>query len=119
MASVDEELKAIARSLVWWKPPEEVDFLYLVRRVMDRGTPEMVQLLRGRHGDRLFREALSGAEPGNFSEKSWTYWHLVLDIRPPPPLPQRVVPLSPYVSAEIRPAPVAPERAVAEAGPDS
>jgi hypothetical protein len=116
---VDEELKAIARSLVWWKPPEEVDFLYLVRRVMDRGTPEMVQLLRRRHGDEVFRAALVGAEPGNFSARSWNYWHLVLGIRPTPPLPQRIVPLSPYVAAEIRRAPASPTRAVAEARPDS
>jgi hypothetical protein len=117
--NVDEDLKAIARSLVWWKPPEEVDFLYLVRRVMDRGTPEMVHLLRSRHGDDLFREALAGAEPGNFSEKSWNYWHLILGMRPTPPLPQRLVPPSSHVSPEIRRAPGSPTRAVAEAGPGS
>jgi hypothetical protein len=116
---VDEELKAIARSLVWWKEPAEVDFLYLVRRVMDRGTPQMVQYVRRCFGESALREALATAEPGNFTEKSWNYWHLVLDIRPTPPLPQRIVPPSPYVAAEIRRAPAQPTRAVAEAGPDS
>jgi hypothetical protein len=38
---VDEELKNIARTLVWWKPPEQVEWGYLVRRVMNDGTLTM------------------------------------------------------------------------------
>jgi len=89
---VDEELKRIARALVWWKPPEEVEFLYLVRRVMEMGTPEMVRHVREQHGDAVMRKALATAEPGNFSDRSWNYWHVVFDIRPTPPLPRREVP---------------------------
>ena len=99
---VDEELTAIARSLVWWKPPEEVELYYLVRRVMDRGTPAMVRWLEQHYGREVFCRALESAEPGNFSERSWNYWHLVLGFRPTPPLPRRAVPPSPYVSTEIR-----------------
>jgi hypothetical protein len=98
---VDEELKRIARALVWWKPPETVDFLYLVRRVMEMGTLEMVRHLRERHGETVMREALATAEPGNFSDRSWNYWHVVFGIRPTPPLPRREVPDSPHVSPEI------------------
>jgi hypothetical protein len=112
---VDEELTAIAHSLVWWKPPEEVEFHYLVRRVMDRGMPAMVGWLEQHYGRDVFRRALEGAEPGNFSEKSWNYWHLVLDLRPTPPLPQRTVPPSPYVSTEIRRASARPAGGVAAA----
>ena len=98
---MDEELKRIARTLVWWKPPDTVDFLYLVRRVMEMGTPEMVRHVRERHGEPVMREALATAEPGNFSDRSWNYWHVVFGIRPTPPLPQREVPDSPHVSPEI------------------
>jgi hypothetical protein len=99
---VDEELREIARTLVWWKPPEQVDFHYLVRRVMEMGTPEMVHYARANLGDETMRTALSTAEAGNFSAPSWNYWHVVFGLRPTPPLPQRAVPDSPHVSAEIR-----------------
>lgn len=99
---VDEELKKIARTLVWWKPPEEVELFYLVRRVMELGTPEMVQWVRVHLGEAVMAEALRTAEAGNFSALSWNYWHVVFRIRPMPPLPHREVPDSPYVSAEIR-----------------
>ncbi|MDD2764262.1 MAG: hypothetical protein PHE83_09850 [Opitutaceae bacterium] len=113
---MDEELKAIARSLVWWKPPEQVDFHYLVRRVMNMGTPAMVAWVRQHHGEQVMREALATAEPGNFTERSWNYWHVVFGIRPTPPLPRRIVPDSPYVSPEIRRAAARATRPVAEIG---
>jgi hypothetical protein len=99
---VDEELKKIARTLVWWKPPEEVERLYLVRRIMELGTPEMVRFARGHLGEAVMREALRTAEAGNFSEPSWNYWHVCFGLRPTPPLPIRHVPDSPHVSPEIR-----------------
>jgi hypothetical protein len=98
---VDEELKNIARTLVWWKPPEEVERLYLVRRVMNDGTLAMQRLLMERYGEEVFRQALAGAELGQLSPRAWNYWHLRLGLEPIPPLPMREVPLSPYVSAEI------------------
>jgi len=113
---MDQELQNISRSLVWWKPPEDVDLSYLVRRTMELGTPEMLATVRQRFGEPFLREALITAEPGNFSEPSWNYWHVVFNIRPTPPLPRRVVPDSPHVSAEIRRAASRPASAVAEAG---
>lgn len=112
---MDQELQTLARSLVWWKPPEAVDLSYLVRRTMEMGTPEMLATIRQQFGEPYLREALTTAEPGNFSEPSWNYWHVVFGIRPTPPLPQRIVPDSPYVSAEIRRAASRPASAVAEA----
>ena len=112
---VDEELKKITRSLVWWKSPEEVDRLYLVRRIMDLGTPEMVRLARTRFGEAVMGEALATAGPGSFSERSWNYWHVVFGLRPTPPLPRRNIPDSPHVSAEIRNAAARPARDLAAA----
>ena len=99
---MDEELRNIARTLVWWKPPEEVARPYLVRRIMDLGTPEMVRFARENFGETAMREALMTAEPGNFSATSWNYWHVVFALRPTPPLPLRNIPDSPHVSPEIR-----------------
>ena len=98
---MDEELKKIARTLVWWKPPEEVELLYLVRRVMNDGTLPMQRLLSNRCGEEIFRRALAGAELGQLSPRAWNYWHLRLGIEPIPPLPTREVPPSPYVAPEI------------------
>ena len=99
---MDEELEKIARTLVWWKPPEEVERLYLVRRIMDLGTPEMVRYAREHFGETAMREALATADPGSFSEVSWNYWHVIYGLRPTPPLPLRTIPDSPHVSPEIR-----------------
>lgn len=98
---MDEELRDIARTLVWWKPPEEVDRLYLVRRVMNDGTLAMQRSLVARFREEVFREALAGTEPGQLSPRAWTYWHVRLGLEPIPPLPTRPVPPSPHVAAEI------------------
>jgi hypothetical protein len=113
---VDQELKRIACSLVWWKPPEAVETGYLVRRVMEMGTAEMVRCIRGRLGETAMREALEHAEAGNFSEPSWNYWHVFFGLRPTPPLPSRMVCESPHVSAEIGNTAARPARDVAAAG---
>ena len=112
---MDEELKSIARSLVWWKPPEAVDRLYLLRRIMDLGTPEMVRYARENLGETVMREALATAEAGNFSAVSWNYWHVFFGVRPTPALPVRQIPDSPHVSAEIRHAAARATRDVAVA----
>jgi hypothetical protein len=113
---MDKDLEGIARSLVWWMQPETVDLRYLVRRTMEMGTPEMLAVVRGKLGDSFLREALLTAEPGNFSDRSWNYWHVVFVIRPTPPLPQRVVPDSPHVSSEIRRLATCSASPVAQAG---
>ena len=112
---MDQELEKIARTLVWWKPPEEVEGLYLVRRIMDLGTPAMVRYAREHRGEAAMREALATAEPGNFSAVSWNYWHVVFGLRPTPPLPLRNIPDSPHVSPEIRHAAARATRDVAAA----
>ena len=113
---MDEEQKKIARTLVWWKPPEEVGRLYLVRRIMDLGTPEMVRYAWVHFGEAAMRDALTTAGPGNFSEISWNYWHVVFGLRPTPALPHRHFPDSPHVSPEIRNAAARATRAVAAIG---
>ncbi|MGE5441951.1 MAG: hypothetical protein ACM3Q0_02685 [Bacteroidota bacterium] len=43
-------------------------------------------------GDDDLREALDRAPAGIFDPRSWSYWHLVLDRWPPPPLRERMLP---------------------------
>jgi hypothetical protein len=42
--------------------------------------------------ENAFRDALRHASPGVFDERSWIYWHHVLDIHPIPSLPTRKFP---------------------------
>ncbi len=85
------KIEDIAQTLIWWKDPQDVsfDFDRLVHQVMDQGTWEMIQLFEKHYGRGVFIAALQNAEAGDFSPQSWKYWHLVLGIKPIPPLPQR------------------------------
>ena len=113
---MEEELKSIARTLVWWQPPEQVDLMYLVRRVMDMGTPKMVRYVRENYGEQVLRDALTKAEPGNFSAASWNYWHVILGLRPTPPMPPRLAPPSPHVSTQIKRVAARPDQSLAAVG---
>ena len=60
---------------------------------MNLGTFEDVQALLQEVGEAEFKQTLREARPGEFSERSWHYWHLVLgvtqlDTIPPMPLRQ-------------------------------
>ena len=59
---------------------------------MDIGDYDDVQELVKQVGDDYLREVLTDAEIGQFSPRSWTYWHYRLDLAEPgavPPLPTR------------------------------
>jgi hypothetical protein len=113
---MDEELKAISRTLVWWQPPEDVGLDYLTRRIMNRGTWPMVKAIERKVGEAEMKRCLATAELGEFSESAWNYWHLVFNIRPTPPLPQRTVPPSPYVATDIKRIAARPAQPLAASG---
>lgn len=117
---MDDELKAIARSLIWWKPPEEVSPDYLIRRVMNVGTWTMVKTIERMQGETAMRRALETAEPGEFSERAWNFWHLRFGVHPIPPLPRREIPFIPlpYVLAQSGDPASSPTRTVAETSGD-
>ena len=59
---------------------------------MNIGTHGDVEALRSALGDEAFKHTLQEARAGEFSERSWYYWHLVLGMAKPhavPPLPTR------------------------------
>ena len=91
---VDPELLQAARRVVWWMPPEEalrIETLFL-NQAMQFGTADVVRTIRKHYSDETLRQALRDARPGIFDRRSWAYWHVVLDMGEPPPLPIRRIP---------------------------
>jgi hypothetical protein len=89
-----EALMGFASKYIWWKTPEEATQypLRVIAQVMNIGDYEDVQELAGRVGDEVLREALTRAEIGQFSARSWAYWHIRLGLAgfdSVPPMPTR------------------------------
>lgn len=89
-----ETLKRMAGKYIWWKTPAES--LAMPRRViaqiMNIGDYADVQRIANELGEDAFRDALAHAEPGQFSPRSWAYWHYRLGLaalEQMPPLPAR------------------------------
>jgi hypothetical protein len=88
------ELTPFARKYIWWQPTEvaSLEPRRVIAQVMNLGTFEDVMALRQLVGNAELSRALKEARPGEFSDRSWHYWHLVLGIAPLsdiPPLPVR------------------------------
>ena len=88
------DLTQLARKYIWWQPPEvsSSEPRRVIAQIMNLGTFEDVQALRRLVAPEELARALREALPGEFSERSWHYWHLVLGIAPLdriPPLPIR------------------------------
>lgn len=85
------ELLAVAKRMVWFKPPEETlrDASLFLGYLMIYGTIEDLRVAMEHYGEDAFRTALAEANPGLFDPRSWTYWHLRLGLGQPPPLPVR------------------------------
>jgi hypothetical protein len=87
-------LQPLAARLIWWQSaqqslgrPDRV-----IAQAMELGDFDSVLHLRQVLGDRRLAAVLRRAQPGWFSPRSWTYWHLKLGLAPSgavPPLPQR------------------------------
>lgn len=90
------ELLRVAKRMVWFKPPEETlrDPVLFLNHVMTWGTVEDIRVARVHYDDDDFRKALRQAHPGVFDARSWAYWHVVLEMDPAPPLPERRLPES-------------------------
>ncbi len=90
MSSIDPELlEHLVTRYVWWKTPEEA--LTMPRRVivqvMNIGDYADVQALARDAGDEVLRDALRHAEAGQFSARSWAYWHYRLGLAEPGSVP--------------------------------
>lgn len=95
MGPIDRDaLKPLAAKYVWWKTPDEAVCMpeRVMAQVMNIGDYADVQAFAAHVGDEVLREVLRHAEAGQFSERSWAYWHYRLglaDVDRVPALPTR------------------------------
>lgn len=83
MSQIDHDaLKRLASKYIWWKTPDEAVAMpeRVIAQVMNIGDYADVQALAGQIGDEALRDVLRHAEAGQFSERSWTYWHYRLGL---------------------------------------
>jgi hypothetical protein len=89
-----QALKPLARKYVWWKTPDEALAMpqRVIAQVMNIGDYDDVQAMAAQLGDRPLRETLAQAQAGQFSPRSWAYWHYRLGLQSDqavPAMPQR------------------------------
>src|SRR5882757_11256547 len=88
---LNAETEQIARSLVWFEPPEQAlaDPVRFMAYAMARATHEQMRTILRYVTDAEFRQALDNAPPGIIDPRSWAYWNSKMGRYPPPPLPER------------------------------
>lgn len=87
-------IERLAARYIWWQDPREAALQprRVIARVMELGDYADVEALDDAVGDDALRAALQSAEAGEFSPRSWHYWHYRLGLArlgEVPPLPQR------------------------------
>ncbi|MBI2605477.1 MAG: hypothetical protein HYW49_05285 [Deltaproteobacteria bacterium] len=77
-----DELRDLAAKYIWWKDAEEAvsDPDRVIAQVMNIGDYDDVRMLSEKAGDDRLREVLASAQPGQFNERSWAYWHYRLGL---------------------------------------
>jgi hypothetical protein len=90
----DDTMRRLARRYVWWKTPDDTLIMpeRVAAQVMNIGDYDDVQALVALVGDDYPRDVLRRAEIGQFSARSWAYWHYRLGLAEPekvPPMPSR------------------------------
>jgi len=85
-----EQLKRIAKELIWWQAPEVslANPRRFLVQVMTLGTWQEVRLAREAFGWEAFKDALLSAPAGVFDPRSWAYWRNVFGL-PEAELPRR------------------------------
>lgn len=92
MGQIDRDtLMRLAAKYIWWKAPEEAvrQPERVVAQVMDIGDYDDVQLLAVQAGDDYLRKVLAHAEIGQYSGRSWSYWHYRLGLAAPGQVPEQ------------------------------
>lgn len=87
-------LKQLASKYIWWKTADEAMAMpeRVMAQVMNMGDYADVQALVHEVGDSALRSVLAHAQAGQFSPRSWAYWHYRLGlagVEQLPPLPSR------------------------------
>lgn len=86
-----EDLRAVARRMVCYEPPEEAlrDPALFLAHLMTYGTVQDLVTAEKYFTPADFRRALENAPAGVFDPRSWAYWNTVFGRVPVPPMPQR------------------------------
>jgi hypothetical protein len=89
-----EELKQVARRVVWFKSPEETleEPKLFLAQLMTFGTLRDIVIAMKYYSDKDFEEVLADPPSGIFDIRSWNYWNLRFHHEPVPPLPSRNLP---------------------------
>jgi len=85
-----EPLRKIARSLIWWQPPEIAlaNPRRFLAQVMTLGTWDEIKKVEAEFGLDAFKDALLNAPAGVFDPRSWAYWRAVFAL-PEAEMPRR------------------------------
>lgn len=94
MTNYPEDLKIVARKVVWFGQPEQVlgNTHYFLTYVMNYGTEEDVRVVRKYYSDADFEATLDNPTPGVFFRDAWIDWNKRYNRVPAPPLPKRHIP---------------------------
>lgn len=89
-----EGLALLAKKYVWWKSPEDAVAQpeRVIAQVMNIGDFEDIQRIEALAGTEMLARVLTQAEIGQFTPRSWSYWHYrlgIADIDDVPALPLR------------------------------
>jgi len=81
----------VAARVVWFSQPQETlkDPCFFLNHVMVHGRITDIVETRRYFDDDALRHALKHAHPGIWDQRSWSYWHTVLDMLPIPSMPVR------------------------------
>jgi hypothetical protein len=94
-AAASDQLLPFAARYIWWKSPTDAVRYpaQVIAQVMNIGDYADVQKLKQLVGIEGLANAVKNAEAGQFSPKSWHYWHYHLglaELEHVPPLPVRL-----------------------------
>jgi hypothetical protein len=85
------ETEALSRHIVWFEKPVQAlrDTYRFMAYAFACTVHDDMRVIRNHLTDDDLRHAIKNAPPSIIDPRPWSYWHLVLDLYPPPPLPQR------------------------------
>jgi hypothetical protein len=89
-----EDLKAVARRVIWFEPPEQALEMtqQFLTYLMNYGTEQDLEIARKYYSDADFEATLDNPAPGVFFREAWIKWNTRYNRVPVPALPKRRIP---------------------------
>lgn len=75
-------LRKLATKYIWWKSPDEAPGMpeRIIAQVMDIGDYTDVRQLERELGASVMKDVVRHAQAGQFTERSWHFWHYRLGL---------------------------------------